>query len=201
MDNSLPVAIHTEQMNLPRLTFAYPQVYGLPNLGAQRMINHTIQQLLHRMIVDSSYYENPDTEVTGTYELKTNERGVLSLSLIIYWFAGGAHGMTVVRSLTFNVATGKAYTLAELFKPGSDYRRVLSEMVLAQIKERQIPLLETFPGVKADQDFYITDKSLVIYYQLYELAAYVYGILYFPISVYAIQNIIDENGPLGKMLY
>jgi hypothetical protein len=36
---------------------------------------------------------------------------------------------------------------------------------------------------------------------LYEIAAYVYGILYFPISVYEIQDIITEDGPLGKMLY
>ncbi len=201
MNNSLPVSIHTEHMNLPRLTFAYPQVYGLANLNAQRQINHAIQQLVHQMIVDSGYYEGPSTDVTGTYEVKTNERGVLSLALIIYWFSGGAHGMTVIKSLTFNVETGKSYTLAELFKPGSNYQRVLSAMVEAQIKERQIPLLDKFPGVKADQDFYIADKSLVLYYQLYELAAYVYGILYFPISVYAIQNIIDENGPLGMMLY
>ena len=202
MINSLSAPIRTAYLRLPRLSFAYPQVYSLTNLKAQRQINQAIYQLTQRLITDSGYYQIPGVEVTGTYELKTNERSILSLALIIYWFSGGAHGMTVVKSLTFNVDTGKSYSLAELFKPGSvDYQRVLSGMVSEQIKQRQIPLLAAFPGVKPDQDYYIADKSLVLYYQLYELAAYVYGILAFPISVYAIQNLIDENGPLGTMMY
>lgn len=40
----------------------------------------------------------------------------------------------------------------------------------------------------------------MIYYQLYELTAYVFGFPQFPISVYEIQDIIKENGPLGVML-
>lgn len=109
--------------------------------------------------------------------------------------------MTVIKSLTFNVTSGTTYTLSELFKPNSNYVRRLSNIVRQQIAQRQIPLLNKFTGIKPDRDYYIADKALVLYFQLYELAAYVYGFLYFPIPVYEIQDIINESGPLGLMLY
>ncbi|TCL76905.1 uncharacterized protein DUF4163 [Hydrogenispora ethanolica] len=201
MENSLPVRIETEFLNKPRLKFAYPRVAGLRNSRAQRQMNEAIQRLVNQLISETDYDRNQDVDITGTYELKTNERGVLSLAIINYWYSGGAHGMTVVKSLTFNVETGQSYTLAELFKPGSDYVRVISDQVRRQIEQRQIPLLTEYRGIAPNQDYYIADKSLVVYYQLYELAAYVYGILYFPISVYDLQSLINENGPLGNMLY
>lgn len=202
MENSIPVPITTEYLTQPHLTFAYPRVSGLANSAVEGKINRTILSLVHQMIRDSGYYQIPDVDVTGTYELKTNEREVLSLSIIIYWFSGGAHGMTVIKSLTFDLATGKDYSLSELFKPGSDFVQVISKQVGEQIRERQIPLFEEpFKVIRIDQDYYIADKSLVVYFQLYEIAAYVYGILYFPISVYTLQDMVIENGPLGKMLY
>ncbi|HHY20883.1 MAG TPA: DUF3298 domain-containing protein [Bacilli bacterium] len=71
---------------------------------------------------------------------------------------------------------------------------------LIQIKQRDIFLLNGFTVIRPDQDFYIADKALVIYFQLYEITPYAYGFPMFPISVYEIQDIIDENGPLGRML-
>ena len=98
------------------------------------------------------------TDVTAHYELKTNERGVLSLTLWNYAFSGGAHGLTIQNALTFNTETGKAYALKDLFKPGSDYVAKLSAIIEAEIKTRDIPLLVEFNSIRPDQDFYIADK-------------------------------------------
>jgi len=201
-DNDLPVRIQTMHLVLPKLSVYYPMVVGLRNLAVQQRINNTILQQVHTLIREQHYYDYPNTEVTGSYELKTNERGVLSLSIINYAITqGAAHGLTVVKSLTFDVQTGRSYQLKDLFKPNSNYVQVLSDIIQQQIKQRDIPLLEPFKGIRPDQDFYIADKSLVVYFQLYEIAPYVYGLQYFPISVYEIQKIITEDGPLGKMLY
>lgn len=86
-----------------------------------------------------------------------------------------------------------------MFKPGSDYVKRLSALIQEQIKVRDIQLLNEFTAIRPDQDFYLADKSIVIYFQLYELTAYVYGFPMFPISVYELQDIIDENGPLGRL--
>ncbi|UUZ84241.1 DUF3298 and DUF4163 domain-containing protein [Paenibacillus sp. P26] len=138
--------------------------------------------------------------MTGFYEIKTNERGVLSLSIFNYAYSGGAHGLTLQKSLTFDVQTGNLYGLYDLFFHGIDYVKSLSDLIQQQIQGRRLPLLSEFRGIRPDQDFYIADKALVVYFQVNEITAYVYGFQYFPISVYQIQDMINER-PLGTMMY
>ena len=197
----IPVLVVSNHLLLPRLDVYYPVIIGLSNLAVQQSINSTILDLVYRMINEQGYYQNPATQITGSYELKTNERGILSISIIIYSFSGGAHGITVTKSLTIDVQTGQVYQLKDLFKPGVDYVKRLSDIIKLQIIQRNIPLLVEFKSISNDQDYYIADKALVIYFQLYELTAYVYGFQYFPISVYEIQDIVNEQGPLGRMIY
>lgn len=140
-------------------------------------------------------------EMIGTYEVKNNQRNILSLTLSNYTYhEKAAHGMTYLRSLTFDLDTGKSYALSELFKPESAYIERLSTLIQQQMHERNIPLLHDFTTIRAEQDFYIADKTLVIFFQLYEITPYVYGFPMFPITVYELQDIIAENGPLAKML-
>ncbi|HHT62112.1 MAG: DUF3298 and DUF4163 domain-containing protein [Bacillota bacterium] len=196
----LPVQIKTVHLINHRLDSFYPIIGGISDKEVQRKINKTIIRTVYALMQEQGYFDNDSTTVTASYEIKNNQGGILSLSLINYAFSGGAHGLTLIRSLTFNTETGTLYSLKDLFKPDADYVARLSELVRGQIRERNIPLLVDFTQIRPDQDFYIADKSLVLYFQLYELSAYAYGFPYFPISVYEIQDIIDEDGPLGKML-
>lgn len=195
---TLPATVYSQQIVKKKLNVYYPAVH-LTNPAVQHSINSKILQRTNELIRQQGYEENSDTEETGYYELKTNERNVLSLTLVNFAYSGGAHGLTVVVPLTFNVLTGKTYQLKDLFKKDSNYVSVLSKIVGAQIKERDIMVLGEYKGIKPDQDFYIADKSLVLFYQLYDLAPYAYGIPYFPISIYAIQDIIADESPLGQM--
>jgi len=198
----LPVQIIPQRMTMPNLDVFYPLIVAGTNPIAMQRMNQQIYNLVNRLITEQGYYQNPQmTQVTGSFELKTNERGVLSLSIINYTYRQhAAHGLTVIRSLTFDIRTGKNYLLHELFKPESDYVKILSGMIKEQIEERNIELIEEFKGIRPDQDYYIADKAWVIYYQLYELTAYAFGFPHFPISVYDLQDIIRENTPLGVML-
>lgn len=183
-------------------TIYYPQVIGLPNAHVQQKMNQTIFQLVQSLMHQQYKQQGVDSfeEMIGTFEIKTNERNILSLSLSNYAYAfQHANGLTMMKSLTFNVQTGKSYQLKDLFQPGSDYVKVLSDIVEKQIKERDIPVLNSFPGISPNQDFYIADKSLVLYFQPIEITPHYYGFPMFPISVYDIQEIIAENGPLGAM--
>jgi len=184
-------------------TIYYPQVTGLQNQHVQQKINQTIAQLMRFLVQQQHEQQDADafTEMIGTFEIKTNERNVLSLTLTNYAIAYHyAHGLTLKKSLTFDTQDGKSYTLQELFRSGSNYTDVLSKLVQKQIKARDIPLIGDFPGISPNQDFYIADKALVLYFQAYGITPGYIGIPMFPISVYELQDIIDENGPLGRMM-
>src|SRR5699024_11901197 len=99
-----------------------------------------------------------------------------------------------------DLTSGKIYHLKDLFKQGSDYVNVLSNHVKQQIKARDIPILNDFDKISKNQDFYIADKCLVLYFQLYEITPYYIGFPMFPISVYSLEDIVRESGPLGRML-
>ena len=155
---------------------------------------------LNKILVEQNYYESYLVELLAYYELKTNQRGILSLNIIVYSFTGGAHGMTIIKSLTFDTNTGKQYTLKELFKPGSDYEKKISSIVNQKITDWNIELLGKFEGIRSDQDFYIADTVLVIYFQLYEITPYVWGFPYFPIPILDLADIIKPEGPLDRMM-
>jgi hypothetical protein len=199
-DIQFPVQITTQTMVRPNLNVYYPYISGVANPASQQIMNGEIQRLVNNLIIMQDYYRNPQTQVTGWYEIKTNERNILSLNIDNYGYPPqAAHGMTYIRSLTFDIQTGKDYTLSELFKPGADYITPISRNISTQIKARQIPLLEGFDKISPNQDFYIADKALVIYYQLYEITPYYVGLPMFPISVFDLQDVIREDGPLGRM--
>ncbi|MBT2690964.1 DUF3298 and DUF4163 domain-containing protein [Bacillus sp. ISL-47] len=199
---NFPVGIRTMTISSgPTKVVYYPRVTGMQNKQLQHFINSTIVRENRQLINEQT--GNMDTTVVdlyGYYEVKNNQRDVLSLSLnnYVYHFHA-AHGMTVIKSLTFDLQKGTQVALKDLFKPGSDYVKRISDLIAVQIKERDIPLLVDFTAIKPEQDFYIADKALVVYFQLYEITPYAYGFPMFPISGYDLQDIIDENGSLGRM--
>lgn len=197
--NLLPATVLTRTIQRPNTTIYYPQLAGLANQQAEKEINRAILQTVQGLIHEQQRVQIPgNTQMQGSYEIKTNERGIFSVTMSNYAYTPQmAHGMTFLGSVTANILTGKLYTLRELFKPGSDYVNVLSANIKRQIQERQIPTLNGFTTIRPDQDFYLADKSLVIYFQLYEITPYYVGFPMFPISVYELEPLIDENGPLG----
>ena len=164
-------------------------------------MNHAIIEQVNN-IISIQVGNMPTTvdQMLGLYEIKNNQRQVLSLSLSNYTYHQyAAHGMTYIKSLTFDLEKEKICNLEDLFTPGSDYVKVISRLVKEQIEQRDIQLLNEFTEIRQDQDFYIADKTLVIYFQLYEITPYVVGFPMFPISVFDLAEIIDVRGPLGRM--
>ncbi len=119
------------------------------------------------------------------YEVKLNNSAYVSILQSIYTYSGGAHGMTIRYSMTANRATGEILKLADLFADKT-YLGVLNELAKDQNKDKYL-----FDKVQltGNEDFYLTDKGLTVYFQLYEVAPYAAGFVeyFFP---------YDEIAPL-----
>lgn len=126
----------------------------------------------------------------GDYTVTYNQHGLFSIVLEAYSFTGGAHGMTTRTPYTVNLLTGETYQLGDLFKPGVDYIRILSDEIKKQMKERDLEqyLLQPFEAIKPDQKFYIEDGNLVIFFDLYEYFPYAWGFQEFPIPMASLQR-------------
>ncbi|REE80091.1 uncharacterized protein DUF4163 [Paenibacillus taihuensis] len=194
-----PAVVQASRITFPKAEIWVPVVSGLHNAAARNSINGKIRQTVRELIENQGSLSDPRADMQGYFEVKTNEKDVLSLSLFNYAYTGGAHGLTLQESLTFDTTTGKSYALAELFKPGSGYVNRISDIVKTQIATRQIATLDPFQSIRPDQPYYIADRSLVVYFALYELTPYAFGFPYFPIPVYDLSDIINPNGPLGRM--
>lgn len=198
-----PVPICTMEIRRNGTSIDYPQIGHVTHLRVQRSINEAIVQLVESLIAEQQEKQGVHsfTEMIGLFEIKTNERSILSLTLSNYAYAyPHANGLTVMRSLTFDVETGKQYELNDLFLQGSPYVQRLSTLVKQQIKERNIPVIGEFSGISPQQEFYIADKTLVLYFQSIQITPHYVGIPMFPISVYQLEDIIDPDGPLERML-
>lgn len=198
-NKTFPIIVDTLKWKSPSINLYYPQIKDFHSLHRQEYINRVILDTIHKQIEDQGYYDNPKTQITGTYELKNNDKGIFSITIINYAYSGGAHGMTIVKGLNFNINTCQLYSLEQLFKPNSNYVDRISNIIKKQIKERNFPILDEFHKIDPNQDFYIADRSLVIFFQLYDIAPYSAGIPYFPISIYEIEDIISDNTPLSNM--
>ena len=202
MFHMLPVNITTLFIRQgPKKTILYPGVFGLANQQWQMKMNQAIVEQAKRLMKEQ-IGNMPTTveEMLGLYEIKNNQRQVLSLTQSNYTYHyHAAHGMTYIKSLTFDMQKEKICTLQDLFKQGSDYIGRISAIIHEQIKQRDIQLLSPFTVIKPDQDYYLADKTIVIYFQLYDITPYAFGFPMFPISLYDLQDIIDESGPLARL--
>ncbi|WP_217585826.1 DUF3298 and DUF4163 domain-containing protein [Lentibacillus saliphilus] len=198
----LPAVIKTRVFSQQGMTIYFPQVSGLTNKMIEDTVNQRIYQETINLIQEQYSRQNVQmfAEMIGTFEVKANERNVLSLVLTNYAIAPYyANGLTILMPLTFDLETGKHYELKELFKPGTDYISQLSELVQEQIIERQIPVIEPFTGIGPDQEFYIVDQALVIFFQPITISPRYVGAPTFPIPIYKLESLIPPNGLLERM--
>lgn len=188
--------VKSKTIKKERLDVVYPVVEGLPDKGIQDYINSVLLSITNSLIVKQEYYENPMTEITARYYVRMNENCILSISIENYAFSGGAHGFTILKSVTFDLNTGKIYSLKDFFAEGVDYVRFISDIIKKQIIERDIPVINEFTAISPNQDFYLENNNLVIYFQLYELAPYYYGFVTFPIPLKDVCKMMCLSGPL-----
>jgi hypothetical protein len=197
---NLPVYVVTMKLTGPQLSFYYPVVLGLPDPAVQDRINRLIPAQINRLLLDTTYYEYPpNASALGRYEIKTNEGNKLSLSLVLEYYGGGAHGITLTDSLTFNTQTGQLYEFKDLFAPGSEYMQAVNRLIEQQIAERGLAGMVDFISVDSDQPYYMADKTLVVYFNVYDIAAYAAGPQYFPIPLYQLEGLAYGGSPVSLL--
>lgn len=130
-------------------------------------------------------------EINSRYTVTTDNDSLISIYNDYYEFLGGAHGATTRTSYTVDKKLEELLELKDLFKEGYDYKTIINNEIKKQIAEDKDKFFETadkFKGIAENQNFYIKDKVLIIYYQQYDIAPYAAGIPEFNIPLEIFQH-------------
>jgi hypothetical protein len=187
-----------------KYSIEYPEIISSPYEHGTEVFNYENRKLalqLKEFIEGELYHQAKETyeynKVHGypimIYELMReckityNFQNLISLYCDEYIFTGGAHGNTLRKSQTWNLAIGNQIPLKAFFE-GNEYYQLdiikqINEQIAKQIEEENdiyFPdycqlALETFRL----ENYYLTQKGIVIFFQQYDIAPYSSGIMTF----------------------
>ena len=188
-----------EKSDIMETDLNIPMVSGQLDSGVLAVINQRFEgdamELKETLEVEVKSYA-AECEAAGypirPYQLFTRYQqcslndDILSLYVDYYQYTGGAHGITNRQAYNIDLKTGKLLPLAELFKPGYDYKTVIDKEINRQIALDPDTYFEGdmgFNGIAPEHNYYLEGDNLVIYYNQYEIAPYAAGICEFKIPL------------------
>lgn len=102
---------------------------------------------------------------------------IVSLTFDYYQYTGGAHGLSYRYSYNIDSKTGELLKLNDFLKR--------TKLTLEDINNKTKEILKSQPNdyyfdldlikISEDQNYYLEDSAIVIYFQQYEIAPYAFG--------------------------
>jgi hypothetical protein len=178
-----------------------PIVEIAKNKAAEELINNKIsnrindfeEYITNLSIRDNEYNIKVGLEpkpyvINVNNNVTYNKNNILSTTLNLYSYTGGAHGSSVDESFNFDTNTGNIGVIEDFLGNNRNYNKIILDNVKAIInKNPELYFKEAVDKLNIipyNQKFFLTDKDLVIYFDEYEIAPYVAGIpkFYIPLS-------------------
>lgn len=128
-------------------------------------------------------------ELIQNYNITYNEDLIISLYSDEYIYSGGAHGSTIRSSQNWNIKIGSQFNLSFIYGTDCSYLlfilREIIRQINSEIENGSNQYFENYCELVLDNfklnQFYLTEKELVIFFQSYDIAPYSSGIPTFTI--------------------
>lgn len=188
-----------EEKYKPNIGFLvyYPRIVGMSDPRMQERTNQQLKKASN--LKEISPNEKLPYVYDGDFLILSFMKNVLTIKFTGYeYYYGAAHGISFQSFALLNVKNGRFYKLQDLFKPRSNYVVRLSELIKEEIKKNPTMYfpLDFYKGIQPNQSFSITEDSLIIYFDIGEIAAYAVGFPEFKIPFREIKDLIEIEGEL-----
>lgn len=200
----------TKNLNYLKEDIKIPQLMGGNDEEKINLMNNMINsdilpkvneaEKISKEYFDISIEEKPtfQYEIYSKYTVTNNSKDIISLYNDYYEFLGGAHGITIRTSYTIDKEKERFLSLKDLFISEYDYKDIINKEIKSKIDKEPDNYFDSgsgFKGIDDNQKFYIEGNNLVIYYQIYDIAPYVFGIPQFkiPLSLFDTNFIYHKN--------
>jgi hypothetical protein len=192
----------------------YPQAVGASDARIQKL-NQAIRDLIAGQVNEFKKDFQTLQERTWSsgstfeadYSVLHSANEIVSVAFIIQtYFEGAAHGN--YNSLVFNydLNSGQLLKLADLFKPNSNYLKLISDYSIKALTKEFGTNADTEwiqRGAGASEENYkswnITGKGLSVGFDPYQVASYAEGPHEVVIPYSVLKNVIDPAGPLARL--
>lgn len=172
------------------IKYSYPVIDNPEGNGYISKLNDEYKAYAHKFIQDAEAYTEDarlmlegmgadyrPMELSLSYKVHTDRNDILSVTNYGYYGLGGAHPSTTRQSRTFDMANEKELALSDVVNGNEDERHTMVYDVFIKYFEENY---EEFPpeiAEKIDEEadnvkFYLTDDSLVLYFDVYQVGPY-----------------------------
>lgn len=170
----------TYQKNLVNINRYYKnKALEIQKYAVTTMFNAAIEQYQYSLGHD--YVPRP-FELTNIYQVTYNMNCTISLYFDRYEYLGGAHGITVKDSDTWDIQRGKRQSLGDFFEE-DDYLNYVKTFILQEIdfqKDNQnynyfFDYEKHIYDYERIDNFYLIPNGIIIYFQIYDITPYAAG--------------------------
>lgn len=201
------------------INMEYPELTGAPNQNAEKF-NQEVRNLVAKEtrefkkgVSEASSEDTPGDSETGSdtqmsYDVTLATDDLISVVFNVSNYSqGAAHPNHYAVVINYDLKSGKALKLSDLFKPGSDYLKVLSSYTINDLKKQagqetyDSEWLEKGAGPESDNysDWNISRKGLAITFDQYQVASYAEGPKHVLVPYSALKEVIKADGPLASV--
>lgn len=123
----------------------------------------------------------------------------------VYWYTGGAHGMTEQMGSTFVMSGGKItlLTLDQVFRSGTGWEKKLSDLIVDDLKRQgaaDVVNGEIKAIPKEDMRiFTVSPAGISFYFNPYEVSCYADGCFRVSVPWSELNGMVDTKGPAGSL--
>jgi hypothetical protein len=153
--------------------------------GEESTLGHeTLVKDLNALVLDANPELSTDWDLERTASLLYANDRVLTVDVWNRGFLGGAHGFDIRTIMSFEVSTGHKLELDEIVAPNSrsifetiaefEFRRVRQVPMGTELEDAGFSVRPGQPFV-LPKNFGIVEGGILLYYNAYEIAAYVFG--------------------------
>lgn len=191
-------AVLLSQSNLYTIEARYP-------ITSNNDINESLNDILLKEINDyiilvkeaPAFSEYDKYPFNVNYIIYSHSDKIKTYVFNEYGFAGGAHGFSDIITRTYNLETGKAYSIEDIITDLPKFTKIVRESIKSELSLRGEIIDEEWINMGTDIDslnkFALLEDSILMYFPPYQVASYASGTIEANISFETIQDILNSN--------
>lgn len=199
---SLSLPVITERTDDDEGSFTFQNIHLIcqnQEVSDKIILDYLNRQDAHRKVFES----RPNAQYSVIYEPVRFDSSIVSLYGQSVLHEGRNHPVVTCETINYNLITGEVLTLGSILENRSAYERLQDALLFAaETAADEMQLFDEYPQIIAerfsenpsfDEEWYFTNTGINFYFEPYEIAPYVSGVVVLEVPYERLLGIIDAS--------